>query len=341
MIGGKWLHSRLTASRTDGAFRCFLCCKIFKGLLSYCKKFMATQVLLCSIFWTFFQSAGNFGDPSLIQVWWLPRETTRDTSCGMSEIFKGELGSEVKGFILGWKDSAERTVAHNLNEIWHGCESWSGNGPGNVSRVERIRWSDLLSRQEFDSDLTLFFGFGEVEMGAATNLSWLPIYRGRTPTMVHHMRFVLEGLENLFLQFSWWNVWRSQIEDSFGFARKLAWRQNHGEAAMFENLSDTWVCVSFQFLVSFDSHFRLHRGFSLTAWEMATSTLKAPHINMITLLRHHTVPYVHAFAWIFLNFSKFLCISMHYLVSPLCQQTSLWQLSFNLKARKQVHIRIT
>lgn len=161
------------------------------------------------------------------------------------------------------------------------------------------------------SDLSLVFGFGEVEMGAATNLSWMPVYRGRTPTMVHYMRFVLEGLENLFLQFSWWNVWRSQIEDSFGFARKLAWRQNHGEAAMFENLSDTWVCVSFQFLVSFDSHLRLHRAFSLTAWEMATSTLKAPHINMITLLRHHTVPYVHAFAWIFLNFSKFLCISMH------------------------------
>lgn len=146
MIGGKWPHSRLAASSTDGAFRCFLCCKIFKGLLVFCHKiFMATQVFLCCICWTFFQSAGNFGDPSVIQVWWLP-ETTRDTSCGMSEIFKGELGSEVKGFILGWKDSAERTVAHNLNEIWHGCESWSGNGPGNISKVERIRWSDLLSR---------------------------------------------------------------------------------------------------------------------------------------------------------------------------------------------------
>ena len=126
---------------------------------AFCHKiFMATQVFLCCIFWTFFQSFGNFGDPSVIQVWWLP-ETTRDTSCGMSEIFKGELGSEVKGFILGWKDSAERTVAHNLNEIWHGCESWSGNGPRNVSRVERIRWSDLLSRQEFDSDFEFIFWF--------------------------------------------------------------------------------------------------------------------------------------------------------------------------------------
>ena len=39
----------------------------------------ATQVFLCCIFWTFFQSVGNFGDPSVIR---LPRETTRDRSCG-------------------------------------------------------------------------------------------------------------------------------------------------------------------------------------------------------------------------------------------------------------------